>query len=99
MQLVSAIRLVRQHAYLGWIISLGALGACLMHRVYIEAYGEFLGAGAFMGEEPPNCRSWGSKPRLICKMLDPKSGQTVRIFMCLCGDVSKTARGPYQRIG
>ena len=48
MQLVSAIRLVRQHAYLGWIISLGALGACLMLRVYIEAYGEFLGAGTFM---------------------------------------------------
>jgi hypothetical protein len=50
-----------------------------------------------LGEEPPNCRSWGSKPRLICKMLDPKSGETVRIFTCLCGDVSKTARGPYQR--
>ena len=49
-----------------------------------------------LGEEPPKCRSCGSKPRLICKMLDPKSGQTVRIFMCLCGDVS-TARGPYQR--
>jgi hypothetical protein len=51
-----------------------------------------------LGEEPPNCRSCGSKPRLICKMLDPKSGETVRIFTCLCGDVSKTARGPYQRI-
>ena len=25
-----------------------ALGACLMLRVYIEAYGEFLGAAAFM---------------------------------------------------
>jgi hypothetical protein len=45
-----------------------------------------------LGEEPPNCRSCGSKPRLICKMLDPKSGETVRIFTCLCGDVSKTAR-------
>ena len=48
MQLVSAIRLVRQHAYLGWIISLAALGGCLLLRVYIEGYGEFLGAGAFM---------------------------------------------------
>jgi hypothetical protein len=48
-----------------------------------------------LDEEPSNCR----KPRLICKMLDPKSGETVRIFTCLCGDVSKTARGPHQRIG
>jgi hypothetical protein len=42
-------------------------------------------------EELPSCRSCGSKPRLICKMLDPKSGKTVRILMCSCGEVSKTA--------
>jgi hypothetical protein len=45
-------------------------------------------------EELPNCRSCGSKPRLICKMLDPRSGKTVRIFMCPCGEVSKTSREP-----
>jgi hypothetical protein len=45
-------------------------------------------------DELPNCRSCGHKPRLICKLLDPKSGKTVRIFMCACGEVSKTAREP-----
>jgi two-component sensor histidine kinase len=48
LQLVSAIRGVRRRRYLGWIISLGALGACLMLRVYIQGYGDFLGSGAFM---------------------------------------------------
>jgi hypothetical protein len=48
LQLVSAIRDVRRRRYLGWIISLGALGACLMLRVYIQGYGDFLGSGAFM---------------------------------------------------
>ena len=48
MQLVWAIRHVRRHRYLGWIISLAALGGCLLLRIYIEGYGEFLGAGAFM---------------------------------------------------
>lgn len=49
---------------------------------------------AELDEELPNCRSCGSKPRLICKTLDPKCGKTIRIFMCACGEVSKTARGP-----
>jgi len=46
-------------------------------------------------DELPNCRSCGNKPRLICKLLDPKTGKTVRIFMCGCGEVSKTARDPH----
>jgi two-component sensor histidine kinase len=33
---------------MGWIISLAALGGCLLLRIYIQAYGDFLGAGAFM---------------------------------------------------
>jgi hypothetical protein len=42
-------------------------------------------------DELPDCRSCGHKPRLICKLLDPKTGKTVRIFMCACGEVKKTA--------
>lgn len=48
MQLVSAIRVVRQHKYWGWLISLAALGICLFLRIYIREYGDFLGAGAFL---------------------------------------------------
>ncbi len=43
-----------------------------------------------LGEEIAACRNCGSKPRLICKMLDPKSGKTVRLFLCQCGAVSKS---------
>jgi hypothetical protein len=49
---------------------------------------------ADLDEELPNCRSCGNKPRLICRTLDPKSGKTIRIFMCACGEVSKTTRAP-----
>jgi len=48
LQIVSTIRDIRQRRYLGWIISLAALGACLMLRVYIHSYGDFLGSAAFM---------------------------------------------------
>jgi hypothetical protein len=48
LQLVWAIRHVRRHRHLGWVISLAALGGCLLLRIYIESYDEFLGAGAFM---------------------------------------------------
>lgn len=50
-----------------------------------------------LDEEIPACRNCGSKPRLICKMSDPRSGKTVRIFICPCGEVSKSFRDTLQR--
>jgi len=43
-----------------------------------------------LDEEIAACPSCGRKPRLICKMLDPKSEKTVRLFICPCGAVSKS---------
>lgn len=48
----------------------------------------------YLDEELPNCPSCGNKPRLICKLLDPKTGKTGRIFTCACGEVSKSSRDP-----
>ena len=47
-KVISAIRHVRQDRYLGWIISIIALGLCVSIRFYIDGYGEFLGSGALM---------------------------------------------------
>jgi hypothetical protein len=48
-----------------------------------------------LDEELPDCRRCGSKPRLVCKMLDPECGKTVRVFICACGEVRKTSRDPH----
>jgi hypothetical protein len=42
-----------------------------------------------LDEEPPTCRRCGSKPRLIGKMLDPKMGETVRMFICECHELTR----------
>jgi len=44
-----------------------------------------------LDEEPPTCRRCGKKPRLIGKMLDPRKGETVRMFICKCGELTRTA--------
>ena len=44
-----------------------------------------------LDEEPPFCRRCGNKPRLIGKMLDSKNGETVRMFICRCGELTRTA--------
>jgi hypothetical protein len=43
-----------------------------------------------LGEEVPDCQMCGNKPRLICKTLDSKRGETVRVFLCKCGETTKT---------
>jgi two-component sensor histidine kinase len=47
-KVVSAIRHVRRDRYLGWIISVIALGVCVAIRFYVNRYGDFLGSGALM---------------------------------------------------
>ena len=42
-----------------------------------------------LDEEIPNCQMCGNKPRLICKTLDTKRGETVRVFLCKCGETTK----------
>lgn len=42
-----------------------------------------------LDEEIPNCEMCGNKPRLICKTLDTKRGETVRVFLCKCGETTK----------
>ena len=32
------------------------------------------------------CIKCGAQPRLICKMLEPSTGKTLRMFDCRCGD-------------
>jgi hypothetical protein len=41
-------------------------------------------------EEIPNCPRCRNKPLLICKMLDSKRDETVRVFSCRCGETTKT---------
>ena len=48
MRVVSAIRHMRRHRYLGWIISTLALCVCISIRFYVDRYGQFLGSGALM---------------------------------------------------
>jgi hypothetical protein len=48
-----------------------------------------------LDEEVPTCQRCGSKPRLISKMLDPKKGGTVRMFICECGELIRTACDPH----
>jgi hypothetical protein len=50
-----------------------------------------------LDEEIPNCQMCGNKPRLICKTLDTKKGETVRVFLCRCGGTTKISRDPQQR--
>ncbi len=45
-------------------------------------------------EEAPTCQRCGSKPRLIGKMLDPRKGKAFRIFICRCGELTKTVSDP-----
>jgi hypothetical protein len=45
-----------------------------------------------LDEEVPNCQMCGNKPRLICKTLDTKRGETVRVFLCKCGEKTKSSR-------
>ncbi len=40
-------------------------------------------------EEAPTCERCGNKPRFIGRMLDPKQGGTVRLFICECGELIK----------
>lgn len=44
-----------------------------------------------LDEEPPICRRCGRKSRLVCKMLDPKTGETARMFICECDELIWTA--------
>ena len=44
-----------------------------------------------LDEDPPTCQKCGHKPRLIGKMLNPKKGETVRMFICECRQLTKTA--------
>lgn len=39
-------------------------------------------------EKPPTCQKCGSAPRLIGKVLDPKKGETVRMFICECHELT-----------
>jgi hypothetical protein len=41
-------------------------------------------------DEAATCERCGSKPRLIGKMLDPRKGQTIRMFICKCGELTRT---------
>jgi hypothetical protein len=50
-----------------------------------------------LDEEIPDCQRCGNKPRLICKTLDTKKGETVRIFLCKCGGTTRTSRDPHER--
>ena len=52
---------------------------------------DFLSAMTEQG--PPSCQRCGSKPHVICKMLDPTKGETIRIFKCQCGEMT-TSRCP-----
>jgi hypothetical protein len=45
-----------------------------------------------LDEDIPNCRMCGNKPRLICKTLDTKRGETVRVFLCKCDETTRTSR-------
>jgi two-component sensor histidine kinase len=47
-RVVSAIRHMRRHRYLGWVISAVALCVCISIRFYVDRYGQFLGSGALM---------------------------------------------------
>jgi len=42
-----------------------------------------------LDEEPPVCQRCGRKSRLLGKMLDPRKGETVRMFICECGELTK----------
>jgi hypothetical protein len=44
-------------------------------------------------QSAPSCQRCGSKPHVICKMLDPSKGETIRIFKCQCGEMT-TSRCP-----
>jgi hypothetical protein len=39
--------------------------------------------------ETPQCRC-GAQPRVVRKMMDPKTGKTARMFECQCGTRSWT---------
>ena len=45
----------------------------------------------FSSYEPnpaPSCGACRAKPALVLKMLNPQSGKTVRMFKCLCGELT-----------
>ncbi len=42
-----------------------------------------------LDEEPPICQRCGRKPRLVGKMLDPRKGETVRMFICECHELTR----------
>lgn len=42
-----------------------------------------------MSPRPPLCKC-GAFPRIVCKMMDPNTGRTVRMFECGCGERSWT---------
>jgi len=46
-----------------------------------------------LDEDPPTCQRCGRRSRLVGKMLDPKKGETVRMFICECGELTKRACG------
>jgi hypothetical protein len=50
-----------------------------------------------LDEEIPDCQLCGNKPRLICKTLDTKKGETVRVFLCKCGGTTRTSRDSHER--
>jgi|tagenome__1003787_1003787.scaffolds.fasta_scaffold20875415_2 hypothetical protein len=48
---------------------------------------------AMTEQSAPSCQRCGSQPSVICKMLDPTKGETIRIFKCQCGEMT-TSRCP-----
>jgi hypothetical protein len=49
-----------------------------------------------LDDEAPTCQRCGNRTRLIGKMLDPKQGQTVRMFICQCGELNRIVCEPSQ---
>jgi hypothetical protein len=47
-----------------------------------------------LDEEAPTCQKCGSRPRAIGKMLDPRTRRTIRMFICQCGELTKTVCDP-----
>ena len=48
---------------------------------------DFINSDAYPGpnvREEPSCKC-GAQPRIVRKMMDPKTGKTVRMFECQCG--------------
>jgi hypothetical protein len=54
---------------------------------------------AMTEQSAPSCQSCGSKPYVICKMLDPRRGETIRFFKCQCGEVTTSPSSVQRQFG